>query len=283
MSQPTYFTNYFESNTEYVPFYVKTTGMNCFQKGHSEKVDRLFPLEIDIYWGIDGTGKIQTSSMEATIGKDQIFLCYPREEPRRTALSEKWEFRWLRLAGPLALVVVMSYGFPRFMPSYRPYPAELFERLDELCAEKSLFSIRRAAAVVLDILAHADGHSMQYSSYEQMVMRADEFIKNNLSDPELTVESLSAYFHISRPTLTKIFRKHGLPSPGRRILDFRLLRARELIYGTDLNVIQMSQLCGFSEPHTFTRFIKRAIGASPMQCRKNRMQQLKPIAETVPE
>lgn len=268
MTAPHYFTNYFDGNVEYVPFYIKTTGTNCFIKGHFEKTDRLLSQEIDIFWGISGTGVISTANSKIVLGKDQVTFCYPREEPCRNALSDKWIFRWIRIAGPLALAIVSSYGFSRHTHTYSEYPEELFKKLDEFCAAKDLFSIRRSGAVLLDILAHADGNSGQYSHFGHLALRADEYIKEHYADPELTVNQLAEHFQTSRATLTKAFVEKGLPSPGRRILDCRLLRARELLYGTDLNVTQMSKLCGFADVHTFTRFIKRALGASPIRCRR---------------
>lgn len=263
-----YVTNEFKTGVDNLPFYVATTGVARFKKGHIKQNDRLISRKLDLCWSIRGTGKVRLGGAEAVIGKDQIFLRYPGEESQKIALSEEWEFRWLSLAGPLACAVVMSYGFPRFMSSYTPYPEKLFARLDELCADQSLFSQRRAAAVVLDILAHADGYSMHRSAHERLIVNAVEYIRSNLSDPELSVEQLAERFHVSRTTLNKVFREHSLPSPGRRILDCRLLRARELIYGTDLPVSEMSRMCGFADPHTFTRFIRRALGAPPLQLRK---------------
>lgn len=263
-----YTANYLYESENNMPFHVRETGITRLRKGKIEQIDRLFSPRIDLCWSIRGTGKVRFGGAEGVIGKDQIFLRYPAEDSWKTALSDEWEFRWLCLAGPLACATVMAYGFPRFMFSYTPYPAELFARLEELTAQKSLFAQRRAIGVVLDIFAHADGYSMQRSPHERLVVSAVEFIKNNLDNPELTLKTLSEYFRVSRTTLNNTFLEHKLPPPGRFILNQRLIRARELIYGTDMAVGEMSRICGFADPHTFTRFIKRALGAPPLQCRK---------------
>lgn len=265
-----YITNTDQIYRENMPFYVEATGLQCLKKGHIEKKSGILSRGISLAWGIRGTGKVNLGGSEAMIEKDGIFLSYPGEERRKEALSEEWEYRWLALSGPLACAIVMSYGFPRFMSSYTPYPADLFARLDEFCTEKSLFAQRRAAAVVIDILAHADGFSIPFFKYERLVTCAEEYIKQNLENPCLTVEHVAEYFQVSRVTLNKAYQEHNLPPPGRRILDQRLNRARELIYGTDLPVSEISRLCGFADPHTFSRFIKRALGMPPLQCRKKK-------------
>ncbi len=266
-----YITNIDQAYRENMPFYVETTGVQCIKKGQIEKKSAIQSRRIALGWGIRGAGKVNIGGAEAVVEKNGIFLSYPGEANRKEALSEQWEFRWISLSGPLACAVVMSYGFPRFMISYTPYPAELFARLNELCSEKSLFTQRRAAAIVLDILAHADGFSIPFSKYERLVTCVEEYIKQNLGNPDLTVELIAEYFQVSRVTLNKAYQEHNLPSPGRRILNQRLNRARELIYGTDLPVLEISRLCGFADPHTFTRFIKRALGLSPLQCRKQKI------------
>ena len=266
-----YFTNLIQTNLGKMPFWVEATGINCLKKGYIEKKPPLQSSTIDFCWGINGTGRVNVGGAKAVIEKDGIFLSYPFEERQKEGLSNEWEYRWLTLTGPLACAIVMSYGFPRFMSSYVPYPTELFAQLDELFPEKSLFAQRRAAALVLDIFAHADGCSILFSKFERLVVRAEEYIKQNLGNPELTAEHIADYFKVSRVTLNKAYREHNFPSPGRRILDLRLIRARELIYGTDLSVVEISRLCGFSDPHTFTRFIKRSLGAPPLQCRKKKV------------
>ena len=279
-----YITNIDQIYRDSMPFYVETIGMQCLKKGHIEKKSKIQSRSITLGWGVRGTGRVNIGGAEAVVEKDSIFLSYPGEESRKEALSEEWEFRWLSLAGPLACAVVMSYGFPRFLSSCRPYPEELFAKLEELCMEKSLFAQRRTGAVVLDILAHADGFSVPFSPYERLVDRAEEYIKQNLGDPGLSVENIAEYFQVSRVTLNKAYREHHFPSPGRRILNQRLNHARELIYGTDLPVSEISRLCGFADPHTFTRFIKRALGMSPLQCRKQKLSEapsdVSPTGET---
>ena len=105
MTAPHYFTNYFDGNVEYVPFYIKTTGTNCFIKGHFEKTDRLLSQEIDIFWGISGTGVISTANSKIVLGKDQVTFCYPREEPcskRKIGCHRNFsgsQYQWRNLSG----------------------------------------------------------------------------------------------------------------------------------------------------------------------------------------
>lgn len=43
-----------------------------------------------------------------------------------------------------------------------------------------------------------------------------------------------------------------------------------LLRGTDASVREVALRCGVAEPRTFTRFIKRAVGVSPLEVRKKK-------------
>lgn len=261
-----------------LPFYVYSTGTVCIENGQIEKVSGLADNHICLFWSIKGIGKIVSNGTEWICRKDHVNICYPGEDSVKTSLTESWEYRWFELAGPLACATVIAYGFARLMPAYTAYPAKLFEELDELCRQKSLFAQRRSCAVVSEILARVDGRFSQIASYEIIVDNALNYIQEHLSAPELNVVSLAEHLGVSRTKLTMLFRQRGLPPPGREILNRRLGYAAELIGGTDMPVHEMSRACGFADPHTFSRFIRRALGNSPLQLRKGKL----PIQPRVP-
>lgn len=251
-----------------LPFQVESIGVEQVKKGHIVKQPALDGGCIHLHWHISGISKMFCGGLELRSTKDDISFRYPGENLVKHALSEEYQSRWLALAGPLACAIVMSYGFPRIMPARVPYPAELFDEIEELCSKKSLFAQRRACALVLEVLALADGRFEEGAPHEQIVDNAREYIRTNLADPALCVGELAERFQVSRTQLNNLFRARGLHSPGRLILDLRLARARELIYGTDMSVSEISRACGFASPHTFSKFIKRATGSSALNLRK---------------
>ena len=92
-------------------------------------------------------------------------------------------------------------------------------------------------------------------------------IKTSLSDPALDVMMLSEELNIPRSTLSKQFVAKTGHSIGRYIRDQRLYLARHLLVSTTLPIGEIARRCGFSELCTFTRFIKRSTGFSPLALR----------------
>ena len=72
-------------------------------------------------------------------------------------------------------------------------------------------------------------------------------------------------------------------SPGRMILNKRLARAYSLLRGTDHPIARVAEECGFRDPKTFSRFIRRASGMGPQTFRSNFRRENDPPQERSPE
>ena len=97
---------------------------------------------------------------------------------------------------------------------------------------------------------------------------AQYLINSQISDPFLDINSICNTLKISRMKLTKIFNESvGVP-PGRYILNRRLALAQSLLTGTDLPISEIAERCGFANSQTFLKFIRRSLGASPLEIRE---------------
>ncbi len=67
------------------------------------------------------------------------------------------------------------------------------------------------------------------------------------------------------------------------ILNKRLARAYSLLRGTDHPIARVAEECGFRDPKTFSRFIRRASGMGPQTFRSNFRRENDPSQERSPE
>ena len=112
---------------------------------------------------------------------------------------------------------------------------------------------------------------------ERQMERALGLIQQQLSNPELGVNYLCEKLLISRSKLTEIFHRYFKWSPGREILNRKLARAYSLLRGTDYPVAKIARECGFRDPKTFSRFIRRSSGCGPREFReRHRRENEKP-------
>lgn len=103
---------------------------------------------------------------------------------------------------------------------------------------------------------------------EEIVTEAVHYIRNNLHNPILSVDSIADHTSVSVSYLRTVF-KEWMDCP---ISDFisnqRLDKVKELLLSTDLTVAEVAEQAGFqTKSHFFTTF-KKAFGTTPIQFRQ---------------
>jgi len=85
----------------------------------------------------------------------------------------------------------------------------------------------------------------------------------------LTVEFLIKESKLPRISFYKEFeRTFGMP-PGKAIRVARTRKAKQHLFGTDLQISQIGRLCGFSGESEFSNFFRRETGKTPMEWRRD--------------
>ncbi len=262
--------NTHDKQTVALPFHPYSTGISIQKKGQKELSKDIIKPFVEVIWGLKGVGEIILYEQKFQIRENDVFFYLPGEAHLRYALSDLWKNRWLCFDGPFAEAFILAYKYPRIQHAAQKYPEKLFAELEQIISETDPFLIRRGSALIMDILAHAAGQNQQGTYSEKIAKQALEIISTRLADPAIGVEMLSEVLHVSKNRLTRLFREHTGKTPGRYILDCRLEQAQALLRGTDAPVKEVAARCGFAEPRTFTRFIRRALNCTPLECRRGK-------------
>lgn len=100
-----------------------------------------------------------------------------------------------------------------------------------------------------------------------------EFLDEKISEPNLSLESLSAYLGYSPQYTIKLFKKNYGMTPMRYNKIRRLHRARRMISDSDAHLCSQINLesiafeCGFNSYSHFSRDFRDYFGMSPSQVR----------------
>ncbi len=101
---------------------------------------------------------------------------------------------------------------------------------------------------------------------QQFLLNLINYIKTNLKDPNLNVETLASEFNLSR---SQLYRKNKLLtglSVNELIRKIRLQRAKDLIEEQeDMRISEISYNVGFSSPSYFSKCFKEIYGVSPKE------------------
>jgi YesN/AraC family two-component response regulator len=105
-------------------------------------------------------------------------------------------------------------------------------------------------------------------SIVQAIRKASELIVGQPEETQ-TFEQLARELQISKPTLSRRFKK-VLEVPYRRfVLEARVSRAKELLDCSDLTITDIAQSVGFSDLPRFDKVFKAVVGLTPSDYRRN--------------
>ena len=103
---------------------------------------------------------------------------------------------------------------------------------------------------------------------EVFIMELKQYIINNLSNPKLSINSISDHLKVSRTQLylkvkaiTKLF-------PSQFILNIKMEAAKKLLLESDISSAEISHKLGYCNPSHFTRQFKMFYNVSPREFRK---------------
>ncbi len=78
---------------------------------------------------------------------------------------------------------------------------------------------------------------------------------------------LASLEHLSVSRFNYVFKEQtGMP-PTKYILRLRMASAAELLTSTDLSVKQISHMCGYNDPHFFSKVFRGYFGTTLVECR----------------
>ena len=103
----------------------------------------------------------------------------------------------------------------------------------------------------------------------KMIDKVDQYIKDNLGDPDTSVESMSAHLSISRVQLYKRMISLTGITPSEYLRAKRIKRAEELMHEGNLNVSEIAYKVGFNNPRYFSKYFQEEYGVTPSQYKKN--------------
>lgn len=98
---------------------------------------------------------------------------------------------------------------------------------------------------------------------------AQNYILENIADPELSVVEVSKRVGISEVHLRRVFNGTFGLSPAKYIILTRIVRAKELMAESYLSIGDVSERCGFVSVPYFFRTFKSVTGKTPSVYRKS--------------
>ena len=98
------------------------------------------------------------------------------------------------------------------------------------------------------------------------IKEAINYIEQNFQN-NITIEDIAKVCGINRSYFGKIFRRSTGRSPQEFLMNYRMIKAAELLKLTSLSIADISSAVGYENQLHFSRAFKKKYGISPRECR----------------
>ena len=102
-----------------------------------------------------------------------------------------------------------------------------------------------------------------------LVEKAKQYIKENYSDYDISVETLCSKLHVSPTYFSTLFKRETEMNFVNYLTSVRLEQAVNLLNTTDDKTYMIADKVGYPEANYFSYVFKRKFGVSPSKYRKN--------------
>ena len=206
----------------------------------------------------------------------QGFMIFPDQITTYIADNDMpWEYVWIEFGGLRAKAVVEAAGFDFAQPVYKARSKELREEMmkemNYIVENSSLSPLHLIGHLYLFadyLLRSTKGINVQHSSNlrDFYIHEALEFIDHNFQN-YISVEDIADVCGLNRTYFGKIFKEAIGKSPQEFLINYRMIKATELLMLTKLSIGDIGSAVGYDNQLHFSRAFKSVYGISPKKWR----------------
>lgn len=230
---------------------------------------------------ISGTGTLMADNAKGetqtySIKSGQGFLIFPGQITTYIADQNlPWEYVWIEFDGLRVKEALDLTELSVNTPVYHSHSKDLREQLmNEMLyivhhARESPFHLIGHLYLFLDYLTQsAKSKKLVQSSKmsDYYIKEAINYIEQNFQN-NITIEDIAAICGINRSYFGKIFRNSIGRSPQEFLMNYRMVKATELLKLTSLSIAEIGSAVGYENQLHFSRAFKTIYGVSPREWR----------------
>lgn len=233
------------------------------------------------HYVISGTGILMADDSHGNtqtyhIKSGQGFMIFP--DQINTYIADEqipWEYTWLEFDGVRAKEAIEIAGLTRDTPVYKARSRDLRDNM----FKEMMYIVKNKDASSLHLIGHLYLF-MDYLTRSAATVRKthggrmrDFYIKEALSFIEqnfqnnISVEDIASFCGLNRSYFGKIFRESLGKSPQDFLMNYRMIKATELLRMTQLSIGDISKAVGYENQLHFSRAFKNIYGSSPRNWR----------------
>ena len=229
------------------------------------------------HYVISGTGTLMaddTSGITQTysVKSGQGFMIFPQQITTYIADQKlPWEYVWIEFDGLRVKEILELAGLTKSAPIYHAHSKEMREVLKEEMLyiarnpEQPPFHLIGHLYLFMDALTRSCTREQTNSAgrlRDFYIHEAIAFIEQNFQN-DISVEDIAEVCGLNRSYFGKIFKETLGRSPQEFLMNYRMVKATELLKLTQLSISEISNAVGYANPLHFSRAFKNVYGESP--------------------
>lgn len=126
-------------------------------------------------------------------------------------------------------------------------------------------SIQQVEEWFIDILNRLfnEYNKCKLLGYAKLVDKVRNYIDNNYSNKDISLETIAGVMSINPCHLSNIFKKEAGISIIEYLTERRMNTAKELIDRGNMKLVEIAEMVGFNDPYYFSKCFKKMFGVSP--------------------
>lgn len=100
---------------------------------------------------------------------------------------------------------------------------------------------------------------------EAFLKKLDEYIRNNIKDPNIDIDQLAEHMNMSRPTFYRKIKSLSSLSPKELIDITRLKKATRLIAQNEFTLFEIAKAVGYSSQSLFNKNFQKYFNVTPLE------------------
>ena len=228
---------------------------------------------------LSGTGTLMANNSKGetrtySVKSGQGFMIFPGQINTYIADEQlPWKYMWIEFDGLRVKEALSVIDLCKDAPVYHSHSKELREKLaDEMLyivnhPQESSFHLIGHLYLFLDYLLQSAKSTKLVSSgrmRDYYIKEAINYIEQNFQN-NISIEDIAAVCGINRSYFGKIFRNSIGRSPQEFLMNYRMVKATELLKLTSLSIADVGSAVGYENQLHFSRAFKNIYGVSPRE------------------
>lgn len=233
------------------------------------------------HYVLSGTGTLMADDAKGitqtySVRSGQGFLIFPEQITTYYADQHSpWEYSWIEFDGLRVKEALSLTDFSLNHPIYHPHSKDLQEQMVKEMnyiishPKESSFHLLGHLYLFFDyFIQSAKSTRLTQSSKmsDYYIQEAIHYMEQNFQN-DISIEEIAAVCGINRSYLGKIFRNSIGRSPQEFVMNYRMVKATELLKLTTLSISDIGTAVGYGNPLHFSRAFKNIYGVSPREWR----------------